>query len=153
MKAFRMIFTRMVTISLAILVQIIIFIIALGILGERFPVIYGILIVFSLIIVIWIGMKNDNPAYKLAWVTLILIMPFVGGSIYLLWGNKRLSRKTKVAAENFSAVSMEYHVRDGKALKALQEEDKDLAVTARYLDEVAGFPLLGSYRGGIFSHR
>ncbi|MGM9567367.1 MAG: PLDc N-terminal domain-containing protein, partial [Clostridia bacterium] len=94
MKAFRMIFTRMVTISLAILVQIIIFIIALGILGERFPVIYGILIVFSLIIVIWIGMKNDNPAYKLAWVTLILIMPFVGGSIYLLWGNKRLSRKT-----------------------------------------------------------
>ena len=141
MKLFRMIFTRMVTISLAILLQIIIFIVALGILGDRVPVIYGGLIVFSLVIVIWIGMKNDNPAYKLAWVTLILLMPFVGGSIYLLWGNKRLSRKTKIAAENFNTVSIEYHVRDGKTLKALQEEDKDLAVTARYLDEVAGFPL------------
>ena len=86
-------------------------------------------------------MKNDNPAYKLAWVTLILVVPFVGGAIYLLWGNKRLPKKTRIAAESFNTVSMEYRVRDTQTIQSLAEEDKDLAVTARYLDEIAGFPL------------
>lgn len=141
MKIFRMIFTRLATISLAIILQIVLILLAISILGGRYPVFFAVSVAFSVIIVIWIGMKNDNPAYKLAWVTLILMVPVVGGSIYLLWGNKRLSRKTKIAAENFNAVSIEYRVRDNKTIKALQEKDKDLAVTARYLDEVAGFPL------------
>lgn len=126
MKAFQLLFTRMATISLAILLQIVVFFAALAVLGDRFPVIYLIMVVFSIIIVIWIGMKNDNPAYKLAWVTLILMVPFVGGTVYLLWGNKRLPKKTKIAAESFNTVSMEYRVRDTKAIKISRKKIKIL---------------------------
>ncbi|MBQ6810885.1 MAG: PLDc_N domain-containing protein, partial [Firmicutes bacterium] len=141
MKFLSHLFTRLATISLAIVLQIVLLFAALALLGERFPIIFVVLIAFSFIVVIWIGMKNDNPAYKLAWITLILMVPFVGCTIYLLWGNKRLPKKTKIAAESFNTVSMEYRVRDTKAIKSLEMEDKDLAITARYLDEVAGFPL------------
>lgn len=141
MKAFRILFTRLTTISFAILLQIVIIFLAIALLGERFPVLFVFTTICSGIVVIWLGMKNDNPAYKLAWVTVILIMPVVGCTIYLLWGNKRLPKKTRIAAENFNTVSIEYRVRDTKAMKALEKEDKDLAITARYLDEVAGFPL------------
>lgn len=141
MKAFRILFTRLTTISFAILLQIVIIFLAIALLGERFPVLFVFTTICSVIVVIWLGMKNDNPAYKLAWVTVILVMPVVGCTIYLLWGNKRLPRKTRIAAESFNSVSMEYRVRDTKAIRALAEEDKDLAVTARYLDEIAGFPL------------
>lgn len=141
MKAFRILFTRLTTISFAILLQIVIIFLAIALLGERFPVLFVFTTICSIIVVIWLGMKNDNPAYKLAWVTVILMMPVVGCTIYLLWGNKRLPRKTRIAAESFNTVSMEYRVRDTKAIRALAEEDKDLAITARYLDEIAGFPL------------
>lgn len=141
MKAFRILFTRLTTISFAILLQIVIIFLAIALLGERFPVLFVFSTICSIVVVIWLGMKNDNPAYKLAWVTVILVMPVVGCTIYLLWGNKRLPRKTRIAAESFNTVSMEYRVRDTKAIRALAEEDKDLAITARYLDEIAGFPL------------
>ncbi|MBQ4093372.1 MAG: PLDc_N domain-containing protein, partial [Firmicutes bacterium] len=111
------------------MLQIILLFAALTILGERFPIIFVVLIAFSFVVVVWIGMKNDNPAYKLAWITLILMVPFVGCTIYLLWGNKRLPKKTKIAAESFNTVSMEYRVRDTKAIKSLEMEDKDLAIT------------------------
>ena len=124
MKVVRLLFTRLVTVSLAILIQILIFIVALFLLGGKFPALYIVFMIFSFIIVIWIGMKNDNPAYKLAWVTLILLVPLVGGIIYLLWGNKRLPRKTRIAAEHFSNTSLEYHVRDKKPLADLKEKDK-----------------------------
>ena len=52
MKALSLLFTRMATISLAILVQIIIFFLAFGILGDKFPVIYIVMVAFSIIIVI-----------------------------------------------------------------------------------------------------
>ena len=150
MKVVRLLFTRLVTVSLAILIQILIFIAALLLLGGKFPALYIVFIIFSFIIVIWIGMKNDNPAYKLAWVTLILLVPLVGGIIYLLWGNKRLPRKTRIAAEHFSNTSLEYHVRNKKPLADLKEKDKDLAVTARYLDEIAGFPLWNNTEAEYF---
>lgn len=151
MKVFHMLFTRLVTIILAILLQFAIFAVAFFLLGRMYPIIFVLFAVFSIIIVIWIGMKNDNPAYKLAWVTLILLIPFVGAMVYLVWGNKRLPRKTRIAAEKFHASSLEYQVRDKTTLQALEKEDKDLAITARYLDSIAGFPLWDCTEGEYFS--
>ena len=41
----------------------------------------------SVIMVVWLMRKNDNPAYKTAWIVIILIFPLFGGIFYLLWGN------------------------------------------------------------------
>lgn len=150
MKVLRILFTRLVTVSLAILLQIIIFILVLLYLGKIFPAVYFVFVAFSFIIVIWLGTKNDNPVYKLAWVTLILLFPLVGGLVYLLWGNKRLPKRIRSAAEIFSNNSLEYKVRDDKYLRELKEDDKDLAVAARYLDEVAGFPLWSNTEAEYF---
>lgn len=141
MKLFRRLWTRFTFISLAILLQLCITLIALGILGRMFPLLYALFVLFSFIIIVWIGMKNDNPSYKLSWVMIIALLPLLGGIIYVLWGNKRLPRKIKKAAQHLNKVSMEYKVRDTSALEHLAEDDKDLAVAARYIDSVAGFPL------------
>lgn len=150
MKAIRFLFTRLVTVSLAIVLQIIIFILVLLYLGEMFPAVYFVFVAFSFIIVIWVGTKDDNPVYKLAWVTLILLFPLVGGLVYLLWGNKRLPKRVKARAEIFNANSLEYKVRDDKCLRELKDHDKDLAVAARYLDEIAGFPLWSNTEAEYF---
>ena len=149
-KVFRILFTRLVTVSLAILLQIIIFILVLIYLGGMFPAVYVVFVSFSFLIVIWIGMKNDNPIYKLSWVTLIMLFPLVGGLVYLCWGNKRLPRRIRAAAEIFRTNSLEYKVRDDKYIRELKESDKDLAVAARYLDEIGGFPLWSNTEAEYF---
>ena len=41
----------------------------------------------SIAMVVWLMRKEDNPAYKTAWIVMILAFPLFGGIFYLLWGN------------------------------------------------------------------
>ena len=47
-----------------------------------------LLFIFSLLIVLWLVNKDENPAYKISWIILILIFPIFGGLLYLFIGNK-----------------------------------------------------------------
>ena len=55
---------------------------------------------FSLIIVIWLVAKDDNPSYKITWIILIMTLPVVGWFFYLKFGNKTLPHRywEKIAA-------------------------------------------------------
>lgn len=46
-------------------------------------------------LVLFIINKKDNPAYKLVWVILLLIMPIVGALMYVFFGNKKPSKKMR----------------------------------------------------------
>lgn len=54
-----------------------------------------LLFIFSLLIVLWLVNKDENPAYKISWIILILIFPIFGGLLYLFIGNKKPSRHLK----------------------------------------------------------
>lgn len=56
-------------------------------LSDRSAWVYRGCIAVSIIMVIWLVRKYDNPAYKIAWVIIILIFPLCGGLFYLIWGN------------------------------------------------------------------
>lgn len=47
----------------------------------------------SLVVVLWIVTKRDNPSYKIAWIIAILIFPIFGGIFYLVFGNKTMDKK------------------------------------------------------------
>ena len=50
------------------------------------------LTVLSVIIVIWLVRKYDNPMYKITWMLVIVLLPLFGGLFYLIWGNTPLNR-------------------------------------------------------------
>ena len=51
--------------------------------------------VLSLLVVLWIINRDDNPAYKVAWIILIMALPLLGGLFYLAVGHKQPSRKMR----------------------------------------------------------
>ena len=51
-----------------------------------------LLTVLSMVIVIWLVRKYDNPTYKITWIIVILLLPLFGGLFYLLWGNTPFNR-------------------------------------------------------------
>ena len=53
--------------------------------------------VLSILIVLYLIGSDDNPAYKIDWIILIMALPLLGGLLYLLFGNKRPSRPLKLS--------------------------------------------------------
>lgn len=56
--------------------------------------------VISLIAVIYLVCKDDNPSYKICWIILILALPIFGGLLYLFAGNKKPSKRMHSKIEN-----------------------------------------------------
>lgn len=135
------IFNRLTILALLILIQIAVLIMILLEVSSYGPLLYGTLEALSLLIVVWIIVRNINPVYKLAWCVLILLVPLAGGVFYLLWGNKRLPRKIREKANIFNARYLKDEVRDARILSALAAENNQLGTIATYMDEIGGFPI------------
>ncbi|MBQ3054172.1 MAG: cardiolipin synthase [Clostridia bacterium] len=57
-------------------------------------VIYNTAVIFGGLIGISIFGKDDlNPVYKLLWICIIAVLPFLGAVIYLLWGDRKIAKK------------------------------------------------------------
>lgn len=97
--------------------------------------------VLSLVMVLYLVRSDDNPAYKIGWIILIMAVPLLGGLLYLLLGNKRpsrLLRRKLGAAHSGMAGALR---QNPAALSALQSASPRAAGSARYLSAQMGFPL------------
>ena len=60
----------------------------------------SVMVVLSVLIILFLVRKDENPAYTIAWMALIGITPVFGGLMYLFWGNKRPSRRMRRRMES-----------------------------------------------------
>lgn len=102
--------------------------------------IYHICTVLSMIMVIWIIRKYDNPAYKIPWIVMILIFPIFGGLFYLFWGNTpfnraRVRHRQPLRYPDFSGAS------ERPASEALTAALPRHMRGARYIERVNAMPV------------
>ena len=91
----KMITNRIGVTALALLLQIVwivIFLLKLTSYSVWINVGFSLL---SVLMVLYIIGKDENSAYKIAWIILILCLPLFGGLLYLFFGNKNPSKKMK----------------------------------------------------------
>ncbi len=91
----KFLFHRATLVALAILVQLLIMVAVVWGFTSYVGFYYGISLMLSLVLVIWIVNQNTNPAYKLAWIIPILLFPVFGVLFYLFFGGNRVSKRTK----------------------------------------------------------
>ena len=87
----KLIFQRVVAVSVGIALQIIFLIVTATYLRADFFWIRIAMNVLSWVVVIYIISCGVNPSYKIAWIVLILAFPVAGLTIYLLFGGNRVS--------------------------------------------------------------
>ncbi len=94
----------------------------------------------SIILSISIVTSSINPSYKLSWIAFILIIPFVGVTTYMLWGNSRILphlRKRMAKSEE----AYRHLLPDGKATESkLAYEDLPHLKQASYLSAESDYP-------------
>lgn len=94
-KIIHILTSRLVVIGLLILVQLAWFCILFILLAQYASWINIGLTILSVLMELFIISKNGNPSYKLLWILLIGALPVLGGLLYLMFGDKRPSRRMR----------------------------------------------------------
>lgn len=139
-KWIKALFSRVVIISALILIQIGFLVFAVWKLSGYFVYWYISCVLLSLLVIIWLMSKNDNPSYKLAWTILILVLPIFGGLFYLIFGIKRLPLNFK---KNIKRVTEEADqlLKQNKEVYDEISDDQDIKKQVNYFEHFAGFPV------------
>lgn len=107
------------------------------------------LTVLSIVIVVWLVRKYDNPTYKITWIIVILMLPLFGGLFYLIWGNTPFNRaRNQHQYEPKPPDFAEYDCRPATA--QLCAASPRNATRARYIDRLNGMPAWGNTQGEYF---
>ena len=131
---------RLIIVSLLILLQIVWMSMAFVWLAAYSRWIYMGLNLLSLLVVIYIINRKDNPAIKLAWVALILLFPLLGGLLYLYTGNKQPFRRIRRRIGPAIEESEQSLKEDPGLSNQVRREDPLVASQIYYIQKESGFP-------------
>lgn len=105
----------------------------------RWRVLVNVFTWLSIIMVVWLMRKEDNPAYKTAWIVVILAFPLFGGIFYLFWGNTPLNQAK--LRHRFNPRPPRFD--DAERRPASEQLCADLqrhAAKCRYIENITGMP-------------
>ena len=122
-----------------ILLQVLLLFLGLNVLAKYVYVFFGGYLAFGLVILLIILNHTENPTFQLAWASLVLLFPVVGGLMYLYCelqpGTALLfARITEIDRETVSMLKQEPEV-----LADLGRKDYRMAQLANYVQK-NGYP-------------
>ena len=105
----------------------------------------------SILMALYVINKDDNPAYKIAWLLCITLLPLMGGPLYLLFGNKRPARRLRSVLEREYERTRPLLVQHPGPLEALKAWSPRAAGTAQYIAGQGRGPLWQDTQADYFS--
>ncbi|MGI6124293.1 MAG: PLDc N-terminal domain-containing protein, partial [Acetivibrionales bacterium] len=150
-KVLRVLFSRLMVMSVLMIFQICLLIILTVKLSTSFIYLYFTFGLLSLAVVFFIASQRSNPAHKLAWVIPILIFPVFGGVLYTLLRTNSRSKKfrDKIDASLNKALPLLKQRSDITA--DLEQQDKSVANQSRYILKASGFPVYNNSESIYYS--
>lgn len=91
-------------------------------------------ILLSIVMFLWIVISKDNPVIKIAWITLIGLVPVFGSLFYLIASNKKPTRKLRKSIENNENI-----LREAQNFNEIEMEDRIKAIS-KYVSNNNLFP-------------
>ncbi|MGL4741761.1 MAG: cardiolipin synthase [Sarcina sp.] len=139
-KILKFLFNRIAIVGFLILLQLFVLMYAIWELSESFIYLYVFFIALSIIVVIYIVSRNDNPSFKLAWTIPVLTVPVFGGLFYLIFGGNKTSKRFKRKIEQAYKKHESLLQDNTSIISSVALEDKIAANQMRYIDEFAKYP-------------
>lgn len=138
-KILRRIFSRSAITVLLLLFQIMLLLLAVAAIGERFYFIYIMLISLDVVLVVYLMNKKEPSSYKLAWIILISVVPLFGGLTYLFFKyTQKLPRRLELRYREQTSKQL---TQSPEIMKELSEEAPDQANLALYISGCGDYPV------------
>ncbi len=126
-------FLRILVIGLLVLLQVI-FILSLPLwLRQYTSVFYFILEVASFFVTLGLINANKNASYKIAWMSIALLLPVSGHIMYFMWGRGTKKKKFLIKKKNRLEQSYSYITFDEDCENDFYNENVKLAGLSKYL--------------------
>lgn len=106
----------------------------------------ALLRLLSLIAVMYIVCKDENPSYRLIWLILMLAFPIFGGLLYIFAGDKKPSKRMN---KRIDATKKKYLPELDKGediLENIRSEDRRAYATCKYIRDLSGYAPHGNTR-------
>lgn len=138
---FSFLLSKLVIVIVLILIQTLFLILTVLVLAENVAWLYSALSLLSLIVVVWLVSKPENPSYKLAWVILIMALPVFGGLFYLVFGNKNMPKELARRIKEADDAERKLYPPTNETIALLNEQLPHLTPLATYLQSTTGAPI------------
>ena len=142
-KLWRIITNRAFLIALALFIQLALFATAVVFLSFASIAVYISFSVVSVVVCFFIVSKDDNPAYKLAWVVPILVLPFFGGMMYIALGRRNMRPKRKKRIRSLTKQGREKLKELSASVRPTHERNAKLA---NFVEKSSDFPVFENSR-------
>ena len=140
-KLFKVLKSRTVLVGLAILIQAAWYILFLRQLTSYSVFINGFFRFLSVVIVLYLIRKDENSAYKIAWIILIMLIPLLGGILYVLVGNKKPSKKIAQKMAVVKDGMKDTMKQNEEILAEVRAQDANVAGSMNYLGILGRYPV------------
>ena len=127
--------------GIGIILQFLLVFLVLSRASEFWPVFRLFNIVISIISVLIIINNRSNAAYKVAWITMLLIAPIFGVFFYYLFAGQRVSKKEKRRMYTISKSLTENVKQDRQIIHKLREENLNAYRQAKYINDISQDPV------------
>ncbi len=137
----RLFLTKVIVVGFLILVQIAFLITATILLGKYYVYVQIGCTVISLLVTFYIINRQDNPAYKLAWVVPILLFPIFGGIFYLIVAGNQSSKRFVRKVEKSITDSCQYLPQEEAVVKELGACSRTAKLQSTYIQKCGKYPV------------
>lgn len=135
-----LIFSRIMMVVILMLLQIALLLWVFTIMGEYSQwVLYSLNILAAVLVVVIIN-SNDNPAFKLAWMVPLCVVPVFGAVLYLLVRINPASVGIKKGLHKNIDKTKEYLTPNEDVVQRMWKENVPITDLAYYIQNVNGFP-------------
>lgn len=137
----RMIFSRLGLIVLLLAIQIFVFVEMFLSFEEFLPHIYGGIVIFTLVSVIYLLNSKINPTAKITWLIIISVVPVFGALLLLFTQFEFGHRALKFVLTKRIDDTRNCLKQQPETLEALKQESPETALLAHYLGRTGCFPV------------
>lgn len=143
-KLINIIFSQRTTIILLLALQLLFIFVIFQSFTAHYAYLHVIFSTVAIILAIYILNSSENPAYKLAWIVPLVIVPIFTVVLYLILKNQFSTRKVRNLYAKKCAATRPYLKTDKQIMSYLEENDKELYKLAKYVDISGGYPICGN---------
>ena len=97
--------------------------------------------VINILVLLFLISKDENPSYKLIWIVVILGVPMIGGVLYVLFGNKRASRRLEMKISEEHEQYLPMMQPNNEIANAININNRRAAGITNYLQNKCSFPV------------
>lgn len=141
-------FLRVCLAAALVILQILIILFLPFLFGNLTVYFYVLWEILSVIAILNLVNSNQSPTYRMAWLSIVLVLPVSGYIMYALWG--RRTKKQDVYIMHRLDEGKQYESKNAEFEKEFEEKNPLAGMMSHYLS-CEGFPLYGKNHVDYFS--